>query len=81
MHIAVSKGAQENQSFVFYVNYLSENQYIPRDSATWVDHIRQKGNEANHEIIIGSETDALDLLNFSEMLLKIMFEFPGRIGR
>jgi hypothetical protein len=44
-----------------------------------VDHIRKKGNEANHEIAIMSRTDAEELISFIEMLLKFMYEFPARI--
>ena len=79
MHVAVQKGAKEGKSFVDYVEYLSTNHYVPPDSKIWVDHIRQKGNEANHEIVIMSQADALELLSFVEMLLKFIYEFPARI--
>ena len=79
MHIAVEKGAQENQSFLEYVNYLSQKGYVPPDGKGWVDHIRSKGNEANHEINTMSEADAVDLLTFLEMLLIFIYEFPAKI--
>ena len=44
-----------------------------------VDHIRKKGNEANHEIVLMEKEDAEDLLVFSEMLLKFIYEFPKRV--
>ena len=78
MHIAVSKGAETGKKFIEYVQYLSDQNYIPPDAKSWVDHIRAKGNEANHEIVIMREEDAKDLLSFIEMLLKIIFEFPGQ---
>ncbi len=81
MHIAVNKGALAGQSFIQYVEYLSTQGYIPPDAKDWVDHIRQKGNEANHEIVIMKEEDAKDLLNFSEMLLKLIYEFPANIKK
>lgn len=77
MHIAVSKGAKAGKSFVEYVEFLSSNNYVPPDAKEWVDHIRKKGNEANHEISIMSEEEAKDLITFSEMLLKLVFEFPA----
>ncbi len=79
MHIAASKGAGKNKKFAEYVKYLSDNNYIPPDAKGWVDHIRLKGNEANHQIIIMEESDAKDLISFIEMLLKIIYEFPQRI--
>ncbi|MFX0202357.1 MAG: DUF4145 domain-containing protein [Candidatus Hodarchaeota archaeon] len=79
MHIAVDKGADEGKRFIEYVEYLSDAGYVPPEGKGWVDHIRNKGNEANHEIVIMSKDDALDLITFIEMLLKFIYEFPSRI--
>ena len=76
MHIAVDKGAEEGLSFFKYVGYLDNNHYIPPNGKAWVDHVRTKGNEANHEIVIISEDEARKLLVFVEMLLKFIYEFP-----
>jgi len=81
MHIAVAKGAEAGESFAAYVDYLSANHYISPDAKDWVDHIRNKGNEANHEIVIVGAADAEELLSFSEMLLKTIFEFPAAIRK
>lgn len=81
MHIAVSKGAQQGEQFIFYVEYLSTQNYIPPGSKDWVDTIRSKGNEANHEIKLMTKEDAEDLLSFMEILLKIIYEFPARAKR
>lgn len=79
MHIAVSKGAKAGESFVSYVQYLADHNYVPPDAKDWVDHIRQKGNEANHEIAVMSRADAEELLSFIEMLLKVIYEFPAAV--
>jgi hypothetical protein len=79
MNIAVSKGAQEGKQFVEYVEYLAEKGYVPPDGRGWVDHIRSKGNEANHKIALMTHTEAKELIDFSEMLLKLIFDFPGRL--
>lgn len=81
MHVAVSKGAKAGQNFIDYVEFLSNGNFIPPDAKGWVDHIRKKGNEANHEIMIMSREDATDLISFSEMLLKIVYEFPASIAK
>lgn len=81
MHIAVNKGADAGKSFVEYVEFLSDKGYVPPDGKTWVDHIRKKGNEANHEIALMGKTDAEELLVFAEMLLKFIYEFPSRIPK
>jgi hypothetical protein len=68
MHIAVEKSAKEGLSFLEYVNFLSDKGYVPPDGRHWVDHIRKKGNEATHEIVLMNATDARELLTFVEML-------------
>jgi len=81
MNIAVEKGAPEGKTFMKYVEYLSDKGFVPPNGKEWVDHIRQKGNEANHEIVLMDQSDALDLLNFIEMLLKFIYEFPKRVKK
>lgn len=81
MHIAVEKGAPQNASFANYVLYLADNHYVPPDAKDWVDHIRNKSNEANHEISLMGKEDAEELLSFIEMLLKVIFEFPATAKR
>ena len=81
MHVAVSKGAPPGDTFINYVQYLADKNFIPPDAKDWVDHIRKKGNEANHEITIMSKDDAEELLSFCEMLLKVIFEFPAAVKR
>ena len=80
MNLAVDRGAASDLNFIQYVNYLSDNGYIPPNGKHWVDHIRKKGNEANHEIKCMEEKDAQDLLVFIEMLLKFIHEFPKMIS-
>jgi len=77
MHVAVSKGAKEGQNFIDYVEFISSKGYVPPDAKTWVDHIRTKSNEVNHEIVIMSQEEAKDLISFVEMLLKLVYEFPA----
>jgi hypothetical protein len=81
MHIAVEKGADEGKSFQFYVEHLANVGYVPPDGKGWVDHIRTKGNEATHEIVITQKADAEELFSFLEMLLRFVYEFPARISK
>ncbi len=81
MHIAVAKGAKENLKFIEYVDYLADNKHITEDAKDWVDHIRQKGNEATHEVVIMNQEDAEDLICFSGMLLRLIYEFPAKLKK
>lgn len=81
MHIAVDQGADPGKNFIQYVEYLSAAGYVPPNGKEWVDEIRTRSNEANHEIVLMSESDAIQLLDFVEMLLKFIYEFPSRIKK
>jgi hypothetical protein len=81
MHIAVERGAATGEKFIAYVDYLAKQGYVPPDGRIWVDHIRTKSNEANHEIVAMTDTDAADLVTFVEMLLRFIYEFPARVPK
>lgn len=81
MNIAVDKGAKEGLYFVNYVDYLNENNFIPPNGKDWVDEIRNLGNEATHEISLKTKDDAEEAINFTEMLLKFIYEYPMRLER
>jgi hypothetical protein len=77
MNVAVNLGADENQSFLAYVDWLVDSGHIPPQGRKWVDRIRGVGNEANHEIPHISAKDAARVLQFTEGLLTVVYEFPG----
>lgn len=79
MSIAVAQGAKAGDSFLSYVDHLANSGYVPPNGRGWVDHIRKKGNEANHEIKLMVQADAEELISFTEMLLKFIYEFPNRV--
>ena len=76
MHTAVEKGANEGQSFQQYVKWLVDERYAPRGAEDWLDYIRGRGNEANHEIVVMGKKDAEGVLRFTEALLRGVYELP-----
>jgi Domain of unknown function (DUF4145) len=80
MNTAVSKGAPKNQNFTAYVDYLAIKGYIAPDARPWVDHIRDVGNEATHEITQTAPADAEELMVMTEALLKGVYELPARVN-
>lgn len=78
MNVAVNEGAKPGKNFATYVKWLADQGYVPAKGKNWVDRIREKGNEANHEIPDIDRTDAEDVLSFTEMLLKVNYEMPAR---
>lgn len=81
MNLAVAKGAKENLKFIEYVQYLSDNNFVPPDGKEWVAHIKDKGNDANHKIEIISKEDSEELLYFTEMLLTFIYSVPSRFKK
>ncbi|MBX3050717.1 MAG: DUF4145 domain-containing protein [Caldilineaceae bacterium] len=79
MHLAAEQGAEDGLTFIKYVEFLRDNHYIPPGGEPWVDSIRRRGNEANHELVTMTKEDASELLSFAEMLLKFIYEFPARL--
>ncbi|MGA7705313.1 MAG: DUF4145 domain-containing protein [Solirubrobacteraceae bacterium] len=79
MHVAVETGADAGRKFVEYVQYLWDEHYVPPNAKGWVDHIREKGNEANHEIRLMSRAEAEQLISFTEILLQLVYELPQRV--
>jgi hypothetical protein len=81
MHIAVAQGAKVGGTFMEYVEYLASKGYVPPNGQPWVDHIRKKSNEANHDIVLMTQQDAEELILFLGMLLKFIYEFPNRVPK
>lgn len=79
MNVAVSQGADKNKSFAEYVQFLLEQRLLPKPSKDWVDWIRRRGNDAAHEIEMITREESETLLQFSEMLLRIVYEFRSKI--
>jgi hypothetical protein len=81
MHIGVAQGASEGGTFISYVEYLAKAGYVPPNGKGWVDHIRNRGNEANHEIKLMKQQDAEELISFITMLLRFIYEFPEKVPK
>jgi hypothetical protein len=81
MHVAVEEGAKPGESFLSYVTYLQTNNYIPPKGKGWVDYIRERGNEENHEVVLSNLGDATLLIDFTSMLLRNVYDFPARVPK
>jgi len=77
MNVAVHLGAKPGQSFVSYVEFMAAQGYIPPNGKHWVDHIRTKSNEANHEIALMTKDEAEKLITFTQMMLVFVYEMPN----
>jgi hypothetical protein len=79
MNVSVALGAKAGEPFVNYVQFLADSGYVSPNGKHWVDHIRKKSNEANHEIALMSKDDAEQLITFVEMMLKFIYELPASV--
>lgn len=76
MHLAVDVAkAKEGESFVAYITHLQKANYIPPNAESWLVHIKDLGNEKNHELKIGTKDEAERVSKFIEALLIFMYEF------
>ena len=80
MHISYERGGGEQPNFKKYVDWLIENHYVPPGGEGWAHQIRDRGNEANHEIDLMDRHTAEQVLSFTEFLLKFVYELPARAG-
>lgn len=81
MHVAVDKGAKTNQSFQRYVGWLAEEHYVPKGGEVWLSYIKDRGNEANHEIPHMTYEDATALIQFREALLRNVYSLPAAVPK
>jgi hypothetical protein len=78
--IAVAQGALKGKSFLEYVEFLADRNYVPPNGRMWIHYIRTKGSEAVHDLSLMTEEDANNLITFVEMLLRFIYEFPARVS-
>ncbi len=79
MHIAVEKGAEENKSFKFYVDFLVENGFVPPNANGWIDKIRTMANDSVHKLEIWGKEEAELIGKFLRYLLIFIYELPSSI--
>ena len=75
-HVAVMNGAKKKDTFNHRIEYLQENNYLPKGAEAWVHVIREKGGDAAHDLEITTAPDALHVIEFTGMLLKVAIEYP-----
>jgi len=76
MNIAVEKGAEENKTFQYYIEYLERENFITPGIKEWADKIRTNGNDATHEIDTPDKIRSKSTFLFTEQLLTIIYEMP-----
>ena len=81
MHVAVEKGAKVGADFKFYVEWLIQERYAPRGAEAWLTYVKDRGNEANHELVPMTNQDATGVLRFTEALLRGVYELPNIVPR
>jgi hypothetical protein len=75
MHVAISKGAEEKKNFEYYVDYVTDGDIVPKNMKSWIDRIRDAGNESNHELKSNTEEEASQIIEFLGMLLKLVYQY------
>lgn len=79
MHLAVEKRAPENKTFAFYIDYLDEMHYFSPETKSIAMFIKDRGNDATHEIRLMSEQDAEAMIYLTGHLLETIYASKQRI--
>jgi hypothetical protein len=85
MHLAVDAAAKEDDEdpdFTFRqaVDYLNDNHYLPKNTEAWAHRVREKGNEATHEIVMKTASQAEELIRVCVAMLAFMCEYAEEPG-
>ncbi len=81
MHIAVEKGAKENKSFASYVDHLVNSKVIADSLLEYATHVKDLGNEANHEIREIGREEAEEMISFLEMVCRTVYVYPAQLRK
>lgn len=73
--ICVNLGCKKDLKFMEYIEWLDEDNYIPKNFKKWVDKIRVLGNKHAHGLLHISKHQALELIEFIEMILLLIYEY------
>ena len=78
MHVAVDKaGSKPGKHFVEYVNDLESAGLIISRLKPLLDRVKDRGNEANHQIPSSSEKDSRWTLTVTRYLLEGVYQLPS----
>ncbi|MDG6893880.1 hypothetical protein Cp4446_02952 [Clostridium perfringens] len=79
MNCAVEQGAEEGKQFVYYINFLEDNHYTPKNIKACIDKIRTLGNDGTHKIESRTKEEAELAIDFTSLVLKMIYEAPGKL--
>ncbi len=74
MHVAVEKGGDEGKSFASYLTYLENEGYVTPPMKSWVDLIRQHGNQSTHQLEAADKDRAESTVMLTAELLRLVYE-------
>ena len=79
MHVAVEKGAKKvGDTFKNYIQHLETEGYVTPTMKDWVNSIKDTGNDATHKLEPASKENAENVLDLTEMLLKLVYETASK---
>ena len=81
MNVAVENGAEENMKFIQYVDFIDKEGLFPKKCRPALDRIKNKGNEANHEIEQITKEDASLVMSMAYQMLVYIYEMPAALDQ
>ncbi len=80
MHVTVEQGGSKDLTFNQGIDYMIGAGLIPKVSEPYAKHIKDLGNEANHEIREISRAEGERMIAFAELLCQNVYEQPGKLA-
>lgn len=81
IHIAHDLGSPGKQTFNEAITWMNDNQHIPKNGLHVVKHIKDKGNEATHELVLSTAAEAGTLLMLVHRLVLFNYEFETLVEK
>jgi hypothetical protein len=80
--LAVDQGDDyiRGKRFFQYVEFLAAKMFAPDQGKDWLNKIKDRGNDATHELGVMGAQDAMLLITFIEMILRLLYEFPAMLA-
>jgi hypothetical protein len=86
MHLGVEAAKEDGvddpsyKNFWSAVEYLRENNWLPKRAPDIGHIILKTGNEVNHEVVMSDDAEAEVVVLFTEAVLRNMYDLPAQVG-
>lgn len=67
---------KKDATFQTHLKALYESDYLAKGQRDWIDAIRDSAGKGIHDLEIITPDEAKSIFEFTQMMLKILYEYP-----